>query len=57
MALQSQKRHTFQCFRASENLEKSSRSAQNANKTLILHVEFTVAIVTKKPSKITPKWP
>ena len=52
MASKSQKPHKTQCFRASENPENSRRSAQNANKTSILHVEFAVAIVTKKPSKI-----
>ena len=57
MASKSQKSHKTQCFRASENPENSRRSAQNANKTSILHVEFAAAIVIKKPSKITPKWP
>ena len=57
MASKSQKPHKTQCFRASENPENSRRSAQNASKTSILHVEFAVAIVIKKPSKITPKWP
>ena len=57
MASKSQKPHKTQCFRGSENPENSRRSAQNASKTSILHVEFAVAIVIKKPSKITPKWP
>ena len=40
MALQNQKRCTLRCFRASENLEKSSESGQNADKSSILHVFF-----------------
>ena len=57
MASKGQKLHKTHCFRASENPENSRRSAQNASKTSILHVEFAVAIVIKKASKITPKWP
>ena len=55
MASKSQKHIKTQCFRASENRENSRRSAQNARKTSILHVDFAVAIVIKKPSKINPK--
>ena len=57
MASKRQKPNKTLCFRAYENPENSRRSAQYANKTSILHVEFAVAIVIKKPSKITPKWP
>ena len=57
MALKSQTYFKIHCFRASENPENSRRSAQNASKTSILHVNFAVAIVIKKTSKITPKWP
>ena len=57
MTSKSRKPHKTQCFRKSENPENSRRSAQNASKTSTLHVEFAVAIVIKKPSKITPKWP
>ena len=57
MASKSQKPNKTQCFRVSENPENSRRSVQNYNKTSILHVEFAVAIVIKKHSQITPKWP
>ena len=45
MALKSQKCCTLQYFRASKNLEKSSQSGQNANKSSILRVHFTVTTV------------
>ena len=57
MASKSQKRHTLQCFRGFKKSEKSSRSAQNASKSSILHLQFALAVVTYKPSKISPKRP
>ena len=42
MALKSQKYRKIQCFRMSENPEKSALSAQNAGKTSILHVRLAV---------------
>ena len=45
MALKSPKRCTLLCFRASKNLEKSCQSGQNASKSLILYVNFTVTTV------------
>ena len=55
-ATKSQKHVKTLCFQVSGNPKKSSRSTQNTNETWILHAESAVAIITKKPSKIIPKW-